>query len=519
MEVFLPDWLYYYIPELIYNDAQNWTSFYLNLFSNIISAISCLVIFYVIFRSKERLRTTYHRIIAFFTTFIFISNISVGAGTLPMPKDNVYPFKGPMLGNDATCTAQGFAVTFAQLCYLPCNAWLAMYYVCVLVLKLEARTISRFIEPLFYLFSIVSSLTVSLIYLKDEFYHADPLNAYCYTSRYPFHCTWVPDGVECFDNGSFLYTEKGFDVNNASTLYYVYAVFGILIICMFAIIINTFIFEKSMRVHSTSSAVQDSNATTSPNVSASQDTNSRTIEAANTSQDNGTTLAHLKFSRIVALQATLYILSFFIIYIPTVIALATDGVEEGAGVYSRIFLTNFEGFFILCIFLYHKVHNMRRSKKRSDMSICEALSVIFFSGENHDDVFLENLSMVQLEIDDVRERRAAMMEAAMMEIEMDEITDEKAGSVEAEKYEGLSFASPAASYNLGDAVSSVGVSFAPESLGASVPSRSTNTPQYYKYQSSKENESIGVSLPSQSTSGRKYYDDDFPLSYGGNSSC
>ncbi|GFH43801.1 predicted protein [Chaetoceros tenuissimus] len=451
---------------------------------------------------------------------IFIANISVGAGTLPMPKDNVYPFKGPMLGNDATCTAQGFLVTFSQICFLPCNVWLAIYYVCVLVFKLEARTISRYIEPFFYIFSLVTSLTGSLICLKDEFYHADPFNAHCYTARYPIHCTWVPDGEECYDNGSFLYTEAGYNTNNAVTLYTVCAVFGLLIICMLAIIINTYRFERSMRVNSTSSAVQDSNATTSPNVSASQDTNSRAIDAANTSQDNGTTRDHLKFSRIVAFQAMLYILSFFIIYMPAAIALSSNEVEEGAGVYSRIFLQNFEGFFILCIFLYHKIHNMRRSKKRSDMPICEALSVVLFSGEHHDDICLENFTMVQLEIDDVRERRVAMMEAAMMEIEMDEITDDKAGSVEAEKYEGISFASPEVSYNIGDAVSSVGVSFAPESGGVSHPLRSTSGPQYYNYRSSQsKSDSLGVSFPSESTSGRKCYEDNYPLSYGGESSC
>lgn len=95
------------------------------------------------------------------------------------------------------------------------------------------------------------------------------------------------------NNGSYLYTEAGYYANLAGTLYYLYAVFGILIICMFlAIIINTYLFEKRTKVESASSAVQKSNNTTSrtgprnssADVFASLDTNSRTIEAANTSQ-------------------------------------------------------------------------------------------------------------------------------------------------------------------------------------------------------------------------------------------
>ena len=428
-----------------------------------------------------------------------VMNIAAGAGTLPMPRDNVYPFKGPMLGNDATCTTQGFFFNFAQQCSFPCkNAWLAIYYVCVLVLKLKPRTISRYIEPFFYLISLVTSIAGSWIFLKYEYFNVDPLMTHCFTARYPFHCTWIPDGEECYDNGSSLYTEAGYNVLNLVTLYYMGVVFGLLILCMLAIIINTYFFERRMKVRRTSSEVQESNTTSSrtgqgnnsAKASASLDTNSRTIEA-NTSKDSYTSL--------VAFQATLYILTFFIAYIPSTIALAVEGVEEGgAGVYSRIFLQSFEGFFILCIFLYHKVYNIRRFKKRTNISMREALSLIFFSREHNGDVFLENFTMVQEEIEDVRERRAAKMNAAN-EIEADEFTDDKIGSVELEKYEGISFASPEVSYNLDEGVSSSGMSFAPD---VSLPSNSTSGPKHYEYRNQgEESISMGISLPSDFASG------------------
>ncbi|GFH43924.1 predicted protein [Chaetoceros tenuissimus] len=436
-----------------------------------------------------------------------------------MPKDNVYPFKGPMLWNDATCTAQGFLANFAQMCYIPCNAWLAIYYVCVLVFKLKAGTISRYIEPFFYIFSLVSSLVVSLIYLKDEFYHADPLNTHCYTARYPIHCTWVPDGEECYDNGSYLYTEAGYYANLKATLYYVYAVFGILIMCMLVIIINTYLFEKRIKVESASSTVQEGNNTTSrtgPRNSnpASLDTNSRTIEAANTSQETKTTRTRdgLKFSRIVAFQATLYILTVFIIYIPLAISLESNDVEEGAGVYSRVFLQNFEGFFILCIFLYHKVHNLRRSKNRSNMPLIEALKLIFSSREDRDDFFLENITMVQLESDDIRLRREAAIQAEMDVANEDSFVDDsKPDTADLEKYEGISFASPGVSYNYGDAVSSDGKS----SIGPSAFSHSTPNFDDISYDVSKFNWQ-SVKSGAQESSSNRYYEQ---RSYADESSC
>jgi len=509
MKVVLPAWLYYYVPELIYNDAQTWTSFYLNLFTNLISVISCLVILYVIFRSNEGLRTTYHRIIAFFAVMCLVSNISVGAGTLPMPKDNVYPFKGPMLGNDATCTAQAFAITFTQFMYVPCNTWLAIYYVCVLVLKLKPRTISRCIEPIFYLISVGTSIAGSVIYMKYEYFNVHPLIPHCYTARYPFHCTWFPDGEECYNNGSFLYTEKGYIAQAWSSLGYLYVLFGLLIICMLTIIVNTYLFERRNKVRSTSSTTpqeQENQQGATP-----EDTD--IFFDHTTTADVSITNADLKFTRIVSFQAMLYILSFFITWIPvstvSLVSQYSDTVVDGIAVYVRIFLQNLEGFFIMCIFLYHKVHNIRRSKKRSDMPVCEALALLFSSQEVSDDAFLENLTMVLVEIDDIRQRREAAIQA-----EMDDANvlshdlshaDSKPNTAELEKYEGLSFVSPpGVSYNVSEA-SSVGKS---SSVGPSVENKilryrsSTPTSDDISYDVSKVN---GQSLPLESASGGNSY--------------
>lgn len=78
------------------------------------SAISSVLIIAIVAKSAERLRlsTTYHRIMTFMSLFeIIIASISMALATIPMHKNNVYHFSGPMLvGNFSTCAAQGYLI-------------------------------------------------------------------------------------------------------------------------------------------------------------------------------------------------------------------------------------------------------------------------------------------------------------------------------------------------------------------------------------------------------------------------
>jgi hypothetical protein len=39
-----------------------------------------------------------------------IQSVCMALGTIPMPKDSIYKFDGPMLGTLSTCTAQAYIV-------------------------------------------------------------------------------------------------------------------------------------------------------------------------------------------------------------------------------------------------------------------------------------------------------------------------------------------------------------------------------------------------------------------------
>ncbi len=443
---FIPDYMYYYYPELVVNDAQDWTTWTLNLVSSLISALACATIIYVIYRSAQGLSTTYHRIIAYFATSLMMANIGAGLGTIPMPKDNIYPFKGPSLGNDATCTAQAFFLMFALINHVLCNVHLAWYYVAILVLKLKEKTVERYVEPFMLITNLAWSISISVYFYKVDYYHVDPLIPYCSPARYPFHCTWIP-GEECDDNGTFMYTAEGYDALVKGSNIFLYVVFSLVVLAMLIIIFNTLIFElKSKKLSSTSHRNSSSHGR---RTQISRSSNERVYgsveDGSRGNSEVGITASDLKFTRIVSFQATLYIVSFLISYSPTVASLAKDYPESGFFVYWRIFISSFQGVFVLMIFLYHKVHNIMRRQR--DVTIMDALATVFLNKDSGDDFFVENLTLVQ-ESDDIRKRREA---AKQEELENAEVHMEKskgaksskiANSAELELYDGVSFSSP-----------------------------------------------------------------------------
>lgn len=446
---FIPDYMYYYYPDLVVNDAQDWTTWTLNLVSSLISALACATIIYVIFRSAQGLSTTYHRIMAYFATSLMIANIVAGLGTIPMPKDNIYPFKGPSLGNDATCTAQALILVFVLINHVLCNVHLAWYYVAILVLKLKEKTVERYVEPFMLITNLAFSISISVYFYKVDYYHVDPLLPYCSPARYPFHCTWIP-GEECDDNGTFMYTAEGYDALVKGSNIFLYVVFSLVVLAMLIIIVNTLMFERNLlkrkELSSTSHGKSSSDGRRTQISGSSNEKVSGIVEdGSRGNSEVGITASDLKFTRIVSFQATLYIVSFLISYSPTVASLAKDYPENGLVAYWRIFIANFQGVFVLIIFLYHKVHNIRRRQR--DNTIMDALATVFLKKDIVDDFFVENLTLVQ-ESDNIRKRRAAAQEEelenaeAHMETSKSDKSSKIANSAELELYDGISFSSP-----------------------------------------------------------------------------
>lgn len=518
---FIPDYMYYYYPELVVNDAQDWTSWYVNLASSLISALACAVIIYVIFRSAQGLSTTYHRIIAYFATSLMIANICASLGTIPMPKDNIYPFKGPSLGNDATCTAQAFFLMFFLINHVLCNVHLAWYYVAILVFKLKEKTVKRYIEPFMLITNLAWSISISVYFYKVDYYHVDPLQPYCSPARYPFHCTWIP-GEECDDNGSFMYTPEGYDALVKGSNIFLSVVFSLVVLAMLIIIVNTLIFERNLLKSKKKSSSSGSGRRTQISRSSNErGSGSEDVSRGNSETATTITAADMKFTRIVSFQSTFYIVSFLISYSPTVASLAKDHPESGLVVYYRLFISSVQGVFVMMIFLYHKVHNIRRRQK--DITIIDALATVFHK-DSGDDFFLENLTLVQ-ESDDIRKRRTAAqqqeLENAEVEIKSKGAKSSKvANSAELELYDGISFSSPSRPESGRYDNISFGTSNVPKDVEESAPSSNDKNAMSYGQVSStgilsygpmSSSEESGGKSPPEVGNRKRYYDIDLNL--------
>ena len=84
-----------------------------------ISAISSLLIMFIIVRSNIRFSTVSHRLVFAMSSADIICSIGMAAGTLAMPKNMVYDFEGKTIGNEFTCSQSSGLSHF--LCWLRDN--------------------------------------------------------------------------------------------------------------------------------------------------------------------------------------------------------------------------------------------------------------------------------------------------------------------------------------------------------------------------------------------------------------
>ena len=162
--------------------------------SGTISAISSLLIVYIIARSSQRLSTVYHRIMFGMSISNIIGSTAMALSTLLMPKSwppEEYPpevvigFKnwntppGMRLGNIHTCEMQGFMWLFGTVAMFSYNANLCVYYACSIALKMKDKTIRRKVEPFFHVIAMLVALGVSIQPLIMKSYNPSDWEAWC----------------------------------------------------------------------------------------------------------------------------------------------------------------------------------------------------------------------------------------------------------------------------------------------------------------------------------------------------
>lgn len=133
----------------------------------IVSFLASSALIFVIFRSKQRLSTTYNRLVFGLSVGDILFSLSLATFNTMAPIDDSY-YIWNVHGNQASCSAQGF-VLFAGGCtglYYSCS--LNLYYLLIVRYQCTDRYIRSKIEPFLHGVPIAFALILATTLLANN---------------------------------------------------------------------------------------------------------------------------------------------------------------------------------------------------------------------------------------------------------------------------------------------------------------------------------------------------------------
>ena len=154
--------------------------------------IASLLILRMIQKSRDGLKTTFHRIlVGVCASDILFSLSSMDFGTM-LPSDVDYVAWNAR-GNQASCTALGFMVVAGAFCGLLYTCSLNLYFLSQVKCQWTDAYLRTRIEPFLHGVPILAGLVVSLVLLINKNYNAHAPS--CIDATYdPPHCIGYKDG-------------------------------------------------------------------------------------------------------------------------------------------------------------------------------------------------------------------------------------------------------------------------------------------------------------------------------------
>ena len=316
-----------------------------------------------------------------------------------MPKDTIYPFEGKMYGTTATCEAQAFLYLLGLFYVASANATLNVYYICSIRYNMSEERIKKVVLPI--MFAIATAISVSLVttLFFGDYLNPQPHDFACSYSGYPKECTWHDD-VECIRGDESSSTLQ-------RTMRYMFAAFALLalivIVSMCLVILTSYRTEMAAisskqkndalktrgdNEEINSSACDDFYA---DDISISESAVARMQEDAKSASPQGRPL--LANTIIVSRQAGMYVGAFIITWVFTIMSF---GMEDNWSVQIlKCIFQPLQGFFNFLIFMYHKIHNVRRCNK--DFGFGRALKFVFQSPSEVPQMLLSKIDLVKEE--------------------------------------------------------------------------------------------------------------------------
>lgn len=354
--------------------------FIVPIVTGLLSAFASVLILYVIFKSPQKLSTTYHRIMAFMSIFDIIASVFIALGTIMMPSDNVYDFEGPMLGNQVTCQIQGWLVTFGSSGGASLYMCLSWYFVSKLAFRVDSKRIKKCFEPIMYLYSVFMSLFLASYYLSKDLLHPDPSHSYCTIAPYPEFCdenVWRWSLCEWGLNKKAL--DDKFQMKDIVPVA-IMVFTNLILVLIFMLIILWTVYDNHQKVKA--ACVQDSNNDRENNETSCIDDDIHTEIY----------IEQLRYSQVMSIQATMYIASFFLTWIFNI---ADSGYGKFNYIMDALNATFFpmQGFWNMIIFIYDKTYFVYQINNDCD-SHWKAIKMVFNAPDQIQDVIILNEDFV-----------------------------------------------------------------------------------------------------------------------------
>ena len=410
--------------------ASTNAGFIVPMVTGTLSACSSALIIHIIGRSQQKLTTTYHRIMALMSAFDITSSIFIALGTVMLPSDTIFKYAGPLLGNQVTCQIQGWFILFGLCGSTSLNACLAWYFVCSIAFKMRASQIRKYIEPIMYIYTLSIALFVPSFYLSK-----DLLNPHSYDT----FCTVLSRPESCLDGYWYVWDwctwgEGNFEKYSRYLLisFIVFGMqFSLIVVGMSIILWTTFRNNREIK-----SLVIENTNREAYNNSLSSERNGEVEEHVPDATDS---LRSLKYTRVLILQALMYIGSYMLTWVFNALSAIWSISNFNLDAINSI-LFPMQGFWNLLIFLNDKTYLIRQHDKNGhDIGFWMAFKQILTSPSDIPTFVLSSISIVNIEPGDEDapdEPNDTPLSSHMSDIGLSQIASEYDGLSELRKQGG-----------------------------------------------------------------------------------
>jgi len=352
------------------------------------SAISSMLVIFIILRSQSRLSKTYHIIMFFMSFWDFISSTATALVTLPMPSDvhDVYPFSGYAIGTSRTCAAQSFSIVAGQGFTICSIVALNLYYVITIRYGVSDYVLKKKMLPIALAGSIIIVFLPIVIFpLYLDLFNPRPYEPYCLVGQYPEQCKL--NGIECI--GGDVST-KTFIIWWWITIIGIGSGFFLVFVSLVLVIMSIFHTERAIKKN------------------ARQKVEDESLDQ-NSIQSTSSIDYHLEggyeMTRRALRISLLYIGAFFLTWIWTILTMAVDYADHRTAEkivdMGKLVFNPLQGFFNASIFIYDKVRMVRSSNE--NLTFTTALTTVLFHPEDLPEVVLSSIEIVTQDLD-ARER-------------------------------------------------------------------------------------------------------------------